>query len=421
MEDSILMDKNIIIRSDIESAEVTFQLPVDKANQSFWIKASEGISYSMKHSDSQLGKRVLSVTGKNDGETPVEGSIVVELDDGSSAECKVTILPKLTMPPRFLKTPEIVFRDGKAIIDYVLPELEDNIDESEISWYRVDNIDRSNFTQVNLFKTSNETDGRKVAVSRDGVPCREIRLTSADVGKHIKANIKPKHSNSEVGQGLNIVSRIVKPTDIDARRVLLNPKTAVVNRAYDMEPGYFTVCGSMEATNTFADSNRAVLVTESMGCGIYYNCENEVDDMTLVVMLDPEDISGNGFTGPRQYLDIYVKYDPVTNNGYALRIEGTAADNGKTVFCLYQIKNGNATPISDDYASDAFRPGCEITLQVKNDVINAFISYDNGEDFADLELRAKTRGNSFGGFGIKYMAETSVGHRTALKYMEAEY
>ncbi len=421
MENSILIDKNLIIRSGTDGEDLSFELPKEKAGQSFWIKATEGISFYMRHSDNQSGKRVINISAINNSDEAVKGAVVVELDDGTRAECKITVLPKLSMPPRFMKTPEIVFKDGKAVINYVLPELDDNEDQSEISWYRVDNVNRSQFAYVNFAKVSNETDGRKIAVSKDGIPCKEIMLTSADVGTHIKANIKPKHSNSEMGQGLNIVSRIVRPTDVVSDRVVLNAKTAVVNRDYDMEPGYFTVCGKMESSTTFMNTKRPALVTESMGCGVYYNHGKVVDDMSLVVMIDPEDVTGNGFTGPRQYADIYIKYDPVMCNGYALRIEGTAADDGKTVFCLYQMKNGNAIPISDEYISKAFRPGCEITLQVKSDVLTAFISYDDGEDFEDIELRAKTRGNELGGFGFKYMAETVAGHRAAIKYMEAQY
>ena len=326
----------------------------------------------------------------------------------------------LCEPPRFAQTPEIVFCDGKAIIQYQLLELGDYVDQTEISWYRVDNIDRSNFKYINLSRTSNETDSRKVAITRDGAPCREIRLTSADVGKHIKVNIKPKHNNSETGQGLNIVSRIVRPTDVVSDRVMLNPRTVVVSNEYDMELGYFTVRGDMVSGRSFTNANRPALIAESTGCGIYYAHELPVDNMSLVVMVEPEDESGNGYDKPRQYTDIYIKYDPATSNGYALRI-GETSDQGKTVFCLYQIKNGNGTPISNEFVSDAFKPGCEITLQVKNDVLSAFISYDNGEDYTDLELRAKTRGNNYGGFGFKYMGDVSEGYRVALKYMEAEY
>ena len=158
-----------------------------------------------------------------------------------------------------------------------------------------------------------------------------------------------------------------------------------------------------------------------MGCGIYYMKEDCIDDMSLVAIIEPECMTGNGFDAPYQYADIYIKYNPEVQSGYALRIESTAAEDGKVKFCLYQIKNGNGTPISDEYLSDAFKAGCEIELQVRDDILNAFISYDDGEDFSDVEIRGKIRTNDFGGFGFKYMAEPEEGYRCNIKYIEAFY
>lgn len=418
---SIIMNDNLIIRSGAMAENLKFQiLPVcDK--QSFWVNATSGINVSVKSYNDKDNERVLNITGINDETVPVEERIAIVLDNGVSAECKVTVLPKMTAAPRFVKTPEIVFADGKAIIEYELSELGDYEDQSEISWYRVDKKDRSNFEVVNLTKKSNETDSRKVAVSRNDKPCRELRLTSADIGKHIKVNIKPKHSNSQKGQGLNIVSRIVKEADVNKAIILLNPQTVVTTNDYDMESGYFTVRGEIESSQSFCVPARPALVTESMGCGIYYMKEDRITDMSLVVLIEPECIAGNGFSGPHQYTDIYIKYEPESQNGYALRIESTAAEDGKVIFCLYHIKNGNSTPVSDEFLSDAFRPGCEINIQVRDDIMNAFISYDDGEDFSDVELRAKIRPNDFGGFGVKYMAEPEKGYRCCLKYLEAYY
>ena len=418
---SIIMNDSLIIRSGGEAEKLKFQILPVEDKQSFWVNSTSDINVSVKSYNDKENERVLNVTGTNTGNAPVEGKIEIRLDNGVSAECRVTILPEIVQAPRFVKTPEIAFVDGKAVIEYELTELGEYDDQTEISWYRVDKKDRSNFAVVNLAKKSNETDSRKVAVSRDNKPCREIRLTAADIGKHIKVNIKPKHSNSEKGQGLNIVSRIVKEADVNEALVILNPYTAVTMDDYDMEPGYFTVRGQVESAKSFGVPARPALVTESMGCGIYYMKESNITDMSLVVLLEPECTNGNGFCGPHQYADIYIKYDPDTQNGYALRIESTAAEDGKVIFCLYQIKNGNSTPVSDEFLSDAFKPGCEINIQVRDDIMNAFISYDDGEDFSDVELRAKIRPNDFGGFGFKYMAEPEEGYRCCLKYMEASY
>ena len=91
------------------------------------------------------------------------------------------------------------------------------------------------------------------------------------------------------------------------------------------------------------------------------------------------------------------------------------------MFGIYQYKNGNGSLISDEYESDAFKPGCEINLEVSGETLNAFITYDDGEDFSDIEIRANIKENDFGGFGFKHMAETDNGCRVCLKYMEARY
>lgn len=417
----IVLTDSVTVRSGDDIAYVAFQILPKDDKQGFWINSSPFISVAMKETDTVENMRVLTVKAVNESNRVVEGDITVTLDNGECEKCVVNVLPKYTEAPRFASTPEIIFKDGKAIIIYEFEDLGENTDQSEISWYRVDKIDRSRFKHIHLSKTSNERDCRKTAVSRNGMPCREIRLTAADVGKHLKVNIKPKHNNSQTGQGLNIISAIVKPTDINNEVIILNTQTVVDDNTYDMEKGYFTVRGDLKCAGSFSMPNRLALVTESMGSGIYYRSETLVNDMSLITILEPEDGSGNGFAGPKQYEEIYIKYDPDTQNGYGLRIEGTASDDGKTIFCLYQYKNGNGTPISDEYESTAFRPGCEINLEVRGDILHAFITYDDGEDFADLEMRAKIRYNDFGGFGFKHMAETEPGFRGCLKYMEAKY
>ncbi len=418
---SIILQDNLIVRSGDEPINLDFQILPVTDKQSFWINATSGLKVSIRNYDDASNSRTLSVVSDVEDEEPMNGKISIELDSGVKQECNVTILPKVVAPPKFKNTPEIVFVDGKAVVEYEFLDIGDNVDQSDISWYRLDKKDRSKFSIVSSGRRSNEKDSRKIASTRDNRPCKEIRLTSADIGKHIKVNIKPKHENSQKGLGLNVVSNIVKATDVNESVVILNPHTVVTANDYDIEPGYFTVRGQIKSKRSFEMSERPTLVTESMGCGIYYMKERSVSDMSLVVLLEPECLSGDGFSGPRQYADVYIKYNPQTQNGYALRIENTAIEAGKVIFCLYQIKNGNSTPLTEEFLSNAFKPGCEINLQVRDDTLNAFITYDDGEDFSDVELRAKIRPNDFGGFGFKFMAEPDSGYRCGIKYMEAVY
>lgn len=402
--DHIIMTDEITVRSGGESAFVAFQILPQSDRQGFWINSSPFLTVSIKETDKEENVRVLSVNGVNKEKEPIEGHITVILDDGDRAECVVKVLPELLPAPEFKTSPQIIFKDGKAVIEYELKDIGDNTDESDIEWYRVD-----------------KKSCRKLAVSRENKPCREIRLTTADIGTKIKANIKQKHSSTVRGQGLDILSDTVSNENTDNRCVYLDASTVPADNGYAMEKGYFTARGILMPTERLDDDGQTGLITGSMGCGIYYNHEAETGDMTLDIALEPECINGNGFAETHQYEEIYIKYDPESGNGYGLRIEATASDDGNVIFCLYQYKNGNGTSISEEYMSDAFRPGCEINLTAKGETLHAFITYDDGDSFSDVEIRAKIRENGYGGFGFKHMAEVAEGYRGCLKHMKATY
>ena len=416
----IIMTDKISVRSGEDVAFVGFQILPKEDKQGFYIRSSENVSVNMKETDSEENLRVLAVRGKNHREEADCGFIMITLDDGQFAECEIEILPELSKPPRFLDTPEIIFNDGKAILKYRFEDIGENIDESDITWYRVGAVEKSILKSINHAKQSNEKNSRKIAVSKNNVPCGDIRLTMADIGKQIKVNIRPKHSNSFKGQGLNIISPIVCEENVCGGTVILNVANVVEDNTYDFEKGCFTIKGDM-VYHSLKPRGKEGLVTESMGCGIYYDCEEKVKNMSLVITLEPERTDGNGFEALHQYDEIFIKYDPETGNGYGLHIEGTASDNGKVKFGIYKYKNGNGTLISEEVESECFRKGCEIHLDAKEGRLNAFVSYDDGENFSDTDVRADIKINDFGGFGFKHMAETGNGCRVSINYMEARY
>lgn len=416
----IFMTEKVIVRSGEDVSFIGFQILPKEDTQGFFVKSSSFVKVGIKETDSEENLRVLSVKGKNDTDEILEGIVSVTLDDGTYAECQVQVLPEYIASPRFSKEPSIRFEKGYAILDYEYENIGDNIDQSQIDWYRLGKVEKSRFAMVNFFKKTTEEECRRIAVSRDGNPVKKILLSKADVGKYIKVAIKPKHNNSHMGQEIQYISEVIKEEYIDKNKVLLDATTVDDKGNYDMLPGYFTVREGLVSEQSLLDGEYGLL-TESMGCGIYYNSSESVESMILHVNLDPECSNGNGFDGVHQYEEIYIKYDPVEQNGYGIRIESTAADDGKVNFTLYQYKNGNGTSISDSYLSEAFRPGCELTLEVDKDIFNAFITFDDGEDFSDLELKAKIKENTYGGFGFKHMAETTEGYRCYLKKMEATY
>ena len=419
-DSQIFMTDKVIVRSGEDVSFIGFQILPKDNTQGFFVKTSSFINIGIKETDSEENLRVLSVKGKNDSNEIIEGVVSVTLDDGTYAECKVQVLPEYIASPRFSREPRITFENGYAILDYEYEDLGGNIDQAQISWYRLSKVEKSRFSMVNFFKKTSEEECRRVAVSRGGNPVRSIKLTTADIGKYIKVGIKPKHNNSYIGQEIYYISEVVKEEYVDKEKVVLDVLSVDDNSEHDMLPGYFTVRGSLVSEQSLGN-DEYIMITETMGCGIYYNSEKQAESMIVHVNVDPECIDGNGFDGVHQYEEIYIKYDPVEQNGYGLRIESTAAANGKVNFTLYHYKNGNGTAIGESSLSDAFRPGCEITLEVDKDIFNAFITYDDGDDFSDLELRAKIKESTYGGFGFKHMAETTEGYRCYLKSMVATY
>lgn len=416
----IFMTDKVIVRSGEDESFIGFQILPKDDTQGFFVKSSSFIKVGIKETDSEENLRVLSVKGINDGEEILEGFVSVTLDDGTEAECEVLVLPKYIAPPSFVKEPRIYFEKGFAIVDYEFGDMDNNIDQTQISWYRLGKFEKSRFSIIDYFRKTTEEECRRIAVSRDNVPLKKIPLTMADVGKHIKISVKPKHSNSYLGQEVFYISELIKEEYVDKNIIELNAASVDDYNDYDMLPGYFTVRGDMKVEQQLFN-NEYGLLTESMGCGIYYNSSRQAENMILHMNIDPECNNGNGFDGASQYEEIYIKYDPIEKNGYGLRIESTVADDGKVNFVLYHYKNGNGTPISEPQSSDAFRPGCEITLEIDKDILNAFITYDDGDDFSDLELRAKIKENSYGGFGFKHMAEATEGYRCYLKKMIVNY
>lgn len=416
----IFITDKVIVRSGDDVSFIGFQILPKTDMQGFFVKSSSFIQVRIKETDAEENVRVLSVRGKNEGNEILEGLVSVTLDDGTYAECQVQVLPEYIEAPRFSREPSIKFEKGYAILDYEYEDIGENLDQSQISWYRLGKVEKSRFAMVNFFKKTTEEECRLIAVSREGNPVKKIQLTEADIGKHIKVSIKPKHNNSYIGKEIFYISEVIKEEDVVKDKIILNVENVDDSSEHDMLPGYFTVRGDLKSEQRLF-SNECGLLTESMGCGVYYNSVRQAGNMILHVNLEPECDDGNGFDGVSQYEEIYIKYDPVEQNGYGLRIESTAADDGKVNFTLYQYKNGNGTPISESYASEAFRPGFELTLEVDKDILNAFVSYDDGEDFSDFELKAKIKENAYGGFGFKHMAEVTEGYRCYLTNMVATY
>lgn len=358
----------------------------------------------------------LEAEGENDSEDSIYGFITIESSKGIRAGCMAEIKPSMIEPPKFLSTPVITIKDGRAYINYDI-DLQGREDQSEISWYRVDNIDRTKLVAIREFTRSNERDCRKIAVSRQG-PCRDIVLTTFDVGKHIKVNIKPKHSRSVQGPGLNIMSRIIMASDIKTKNIVVNIKNQVLNPYYKEEPGFGTPTG-IWFYKKLKGCKHYSMVTESRECGYYLNGEEKHDNMTVYVILDFENNNGGGFSRKGEYVEIYIKYDSREKSGYGIRCECMDAEGKTAGFSLYKYDGLTVQPISDMITGPYMKSGMDIKLDIVGNSFTGEITVPGIKEI--ININANIDGNEYSGMGIKNNLAVLDSNRIGIRHIEISY
>ena len=160
---------------------------------------------------------------------------------------------------------------------------------------------------------------------------------------------------------------------------------------------------------------------------VYVN-DGPVGDMTVKVVMTPEKTAGQGFgiagapdDGDRtQRADIYIKYDPKTKTGYALRFWRTIQAADKCMFQLYKIDNGVGSPVNaQQELTGVFKPNTTITLSVVGNKLTAKGS--NTTDKETLSLEGTIVPNAFGGAGVYWSGSVPVGNSNVYSEIEISY
>jgi len=141
---------------------------------------------------------------------------------------------------------------------------------------------------------------------------------------------------------------------------------------------------------------------------LLYQEDAERRDMQIDLVMTPDKTGGQGFsipgspseTGPRNlHSDIYIKYDPRTKNGYALRFWRTTQSASKCMFQLYKIVDGVGSPIDDrQVLSGVFKPNVKMTLKITGNKLS--VDASNNVDGETLHLEGTVVPNRFGGAGV---------------------
>jgi hypothetical protein len=150
--------------------------------------------------------------------------------------------------------------------------------------------------------------------------------------------------------------------------------------------------------------------------------------MQLDLFMSPEKTEGMVFGSPGgpadgdrvQKSDIFIKYDPRTKNGYALRFWRTTEVAGKCVYQFFRIVNGAGSPLSDrKVISGVMRPNTQLTLKVAGTRIS--VSARNDIDDQVLELEDTITPNDFGGAGVAWFGTVPRGNSNVYSRFEISY
>lgn len=94
-------------------------------------------------------------------------------------------------------------------------------------------------------------------------------------------------------------------------------------------------------------------------------------NMEVLLEADPAKSAGQGFGSAGQYLDVCIKTDTDTLDGYGLRIIRTAAHSDAVSMYLIQYVRGQAQYISREVVTNCFVTGCRIWVRYENGILSA--------------------------------------------------
>jgi len=372
------------------------------------------------------------VAGNNTTSKAEYAVVKASAPNGFYVSVHVYVEPAFVDPPSFIGKPIVEApTNGKVNASYTL-NLAGKEDQSLITWYQCADAQCAS--------------SRKVAVSRGNLPLKSYSLTAGDVGKYLRASIRPKHNISDPGD--EFVAIATKPiTAADVTTTIINPnfRNFVETENTSYENGEWTVIGTW--TSSVAENlvngyglrvsqppapapnpNAALTRAPNPHAALLYQNDASVGDMQVKVVMTPEKTAGQGFgiagspddDDRNQRADIYFKYDPRTKTGYAVRFWRTIQSAEKCMFQIYKIDNGVGTPLSSQQQlTGVFKPSTTITISVTGSKVT--VKGSNSTDGDTLSLEGTLTPNTFGGAGVYWSGSVPVGNSNVYSQLEITY
>jgi len=342
---------------------------------------------------SQTGSTV-TVTGQNQTGEAQWVPIKATAANGFYLNAYVYCEPKYIDPPTFTAPPKInPPAKGLATVTYTL-NLGGRTDQSNITWYICDDLKGTN--------------SREIADSRGNQPLTSLLLTSGYIGKYLLVAIQPKHPISDPGAPVTaITANPITAADVPSPNVSPNFRNFPITANDSYVSGLWTVTGTWASVTDDAFVH-GYGIRPSTVAYLLYQQDADCGDMQVDVTMYPEKTEGTGFSvpgspaesGPRNlHSDIYIKFDPRTRNGYALRFWRTNQVAAKCVYQFYKIENGVGAPLDNQQViSGVFKQTTHLTIKVTGTTLS--VTANNTVDKETLSLQGTIAPNRFGGAGV---------------------
>jgi hypothetical protein len=353
------------------------------------------------------------VTGNTTG-MPEYVPLVATASNGFHGTAWVYVEPAYVDPPILTSGPTLSAPAGGEIaVDYGY-DLAGHVDQSVITW--------------SICADAGCASPRDVAVSRDDLPLKSYTLTPGDVGNFIRVGVEPKHNQSDPGPAVFAISdRAIAACDLGSSTVSPDFRNFVETQNQSYVSGLWTVLGTwtVQAGDTLV--NGYGIRAGSQGASLLYQEDAPRGDMQIALTMSPEKTSGAGFGSPgssadgnSQKSDIYIKYDPRTQTGYALRYWRTTQSAQACTYQLFRIDHGVGSPLDDTQVqSGVFKPDTELVMKVAGEELT--VEAHNSTDAQTLSLAGTITPNDFGGAGVAWYGTVPRGNSNVYSRFEISY
>ncbi|WP_228893315.1 InlB B-repeat-containing protein [Pseudoduganella aquatica] len=376
----------------------------------------------------------------------IDSAVKASLPNGLVAQATLRIYPEAVAAPLVVGTPSIAIGNNTAALQIVYdhPEFADG---SSVTWFR------------------GRAPGDKavqVAVSTLGKPYKHYQLSAGDIGHYLTAVIIPKYEFSpaaaspvQVASAAAVAAGdVAQPSVISTNFANISWTGHALNqpdawyadaiKPSDIEQAW-APSGAAPWLYAVGDRDGAVgvagLRTATQGARLLYQPQGAYADMTLTVDLTPEKAAGQGFgSATGQYFEVYIKWDPATQTGYALRFQRLSADplnGGKPIpssgnsvrVSMMEYVNGARRIFPGAYVeSSVFMPGARAVFKLAGDALSADVLTASPQTSAQagfslpkeihFQAHVASAASTLGGFGFQFTGTPSAGNRIQLEKLE---